>query len=119
MNWRAACSTVPLHAPDLLLVECASTLWHKTRRQVLDPEGAAALYAHLAIAPIAFAASGGFADTAMALALELDHPAYECLYLAMAQALDLQLVTADMGLVRAAGRAPRLAGRAVILADLT
>ena len=108
----------PLHAPDLLLIECANTLGHKVRRQTLDPEGAAALYAHLASAPVAFGASGGLVQAALSIALELEHPAYDCLYLAMAETMSLQVVTADGRFARAVGRVPRLAPRVVALADL-
>jgi predicted nucleic acid-binding protein len=107
-----------LHAPDLLLVECANVLWHQTRRGMLDPAGAAALYRHLAVAPVTWAGSGRLAGEAMALALTLDHPAYDCLYLALALELDLPVVTADRRFLAAASRLPRLAARVVALADL-
>jgi predicted nucleic acid-binding protein len=38
----------------------------------------------------------------MAIAVELDHPAYDAVYLSVAQAAELRLVTADDGRVRRA-----------------
>jgi predicted nucleic acid-binding protein len=42
----------------------------------------------------------GYLALATAIALELDHPAYDAVYLAAAEASDLRLVTADGRLIR-------------------
>ena len=51
--------------------------------------------------------------------LALDHPAYDCIYIALAEAEGLRFVTADASLVRKVGRQPsgRYAGRVLGLAD--
>ena len=42
----------------------------------------------------------GYAARAVAIAAELDHPAYDAIYLAVAEAFGLRLVTADDRLIR-------------------
>lgn len=58
-------------------------------------------------------------ETATRLALNLDHPAYDCLYLALAMERSCVFVTADEGLLRKLRQDRRraLRGRAVSLAD--
>ncbi len=46
-------------------------------------------------------------DVATRMAIELDHPAYDCVYLAMAAAKDCQFVTADEHLLRKLGQSQR------------
>ncbi len=81
-----------LAAPDLILAECANIFWKKVRRRELSlPE---ARFAALMIEgsdlqlremlPIWLAA--------IELAARIDHPAYDCLYLALAQREGLQFV---------------------------
>ncbi len=41
------------------------------------------------------------------MAIELDHPAYDCLYLALAEANDCRFVTADTRLLRKLGQGGR------------
>lgn len=93
-----------LAARDLILAECTNIFWKKVRRRELSlPE---ASFAALMIEgsdlqlremlPIWLAA--------IELAARIDHPAYDCLYLALAQREGLQFVTADESLVRKLGQ---------------
>lgn len=82
-----------LASVDLLFAEVANTLWKTWRRGdfVQMPEGLATL-------PSCFEQITPCAELAVAathLAIELDHPAYDCFYLAMAIANNTTLVTAD------------------------
>jgi hypothetical protein len=53
------------------------------------------------------------------MAVELDYPAYDCLYLALAAERDCRFVTADERFVRklAEGRRRRFRGRVISLAQ--
>jgi len=51
-------------------------------------------------ADITVALTRGHLALATAIAIELDHPAYDAVYLAVAEASDLRLVTADDRLIR-------------------
>ena len=82
-------------APDFLLVEFANTVWKKARRgEIADP------YAYLGEIPeireaIELLPTADLVERAARLALEKDHPLYDCLYLACAEATGSTLITAD------------------------
>ena len=108
-----------LAAPDLLIAECANILWKKVRRNELSEQEAAFAAGLLARADIELVAMRPYLETAVRIALALDHPAYDCIYIALAEAEGLRFVTADASLVRKVGRQPsgRYAGRVLGLAD--
>jgi predicted nucleic acid-binding protein len=60
-----------------------------------------------------------YLGAAVRIAAALDHPACDCIYIALAEAEGLRFVTADMSLLRKVGRqaAERYADRVVGLAD--
>jgi len=89
-----------LVAPDLILPECANILWKKVRRNELtltEARFAARLIEGSDLQlremlPL-------FADS-IELSARLDHPAYDCTYLALALKENVRFVTADESLVR-------------------
>ena len=86
---------VRLHAPELVLAEFANTIWKKARRNEVPDPG---LYlAELATLPdvIDLCPIRHLAERAARIALEIDHPIYDCLYLACAEITDSDLITAD------------------------
>ncbi len=85
-------------APDLLRAELANALATKVRRNEITPEHALAAQA-ASEAALTFLPSMPLAPRALELALELGHPAYDCFYLALAEALECTLVTADSRLL--------------------
>jgi predicted nucleic acid-binding protein len=87
-------------APDLLVAECANILWKKVRRKELRQEEAALAARLLARADIALEPMRALLEPATRLALALDHPAYDCVYLALAEARGCEFVTADGSLSR-------------------
>ena len=97
-------SRIPLEAPDLLLVECANILWKKARLGDLTAAEAKERLERLLRAPVRLAASRDLLTPALELSLELRHPVYDCLYLALAQRRGVPLVTADERLVSALSR---------------
>ena len=90
----------PLFAPDLLLAECANILWKKARRGELS-EAEAIFGARLLLrGGVQLEAMSNLLEPATRLALSLDHPAYDCAYLALSQMLSCAMVTADERLYR-------------------
>ena len=82
-------------SPDLIVAEWSNILWKKVRRGELDREeaslAAASLrYAGLDLVPLTELSAG-----AIQLAIELDHPAYDCFYLELCRARGISMVTAD------------------------
>jgi predicted nucleic acid-binding protein len=108
-----------LAAPDLLIAECANILWKKVRHNELSEQEAVFAAGLLARADIELMAMRPYLEAAVRIAVALDHPAYDCIYIALAEAEGLRFVTADMSLLRKIGRqaSERYADRVVGLAD--
>lgn len=87
-------------APDFLLAEVCNIAWKKVRRNEIDTvqarEFPVALRRLLTLYPTV-----AFVERALGIALALDHPVYDCLYIACAEANDGVVVTADRRLCRA------------------
>ncbi len=87
-------------APDLLTVECANILWKKVQRGELDA-GEARLAANLLErSNIEFFSMRGLLAKATELAINLGHPAYDCMYICLATERSWRFVTADERLIR-------------------
>lgn len=84
-----------LLAPDLLMVECANALWAKQRRGELDDSEVVERVQALRAVPVDLVPQQELLEEAVALALKLEHPVYDCLYLALAVEQDTALITAD------------------------
>jgi predicted nucleic acid-binding protein len=90
----------PLFAPDLLVAECANILWKKIRRNELTEAEAILAARLLQRADIRLEPMQRLLERATRIAAALDHPAYDCMYLATAEMLSCRLITADERLVR-------------------
>jgi predicted nucleic acid-binding protein len=91
-----------LVAPDLLVAECANILWKKVRRKELSQDEAVLATRLLTRADIELAPMRPLLESATKLAISLDHPAYDCIYLALALLRGCEFVTADESLSRKA-----------------
>ncbi len=84
-----------LIAPDLLIPECANILWKKVRRQEISQEEALLAARLLERAEVDLVPMRRLLEPATRLAIVLDHPVYECIYLSLAQSTGCSFVTAD------------------------
>ena len=100
-----------LIAPELLVAECANILWKKAARGELSKEEALFAAKLLQSAEIELLPMRSLFETATSLAIELDHPAYDCIYLALAVENDCPFVTADERFLRKLGEGRREALR--------
>ncbi|HVV95420.1 MAG TPA: type II toxin-antitoxin system VapC family toxin [Hyphomicrobiales bacterium] len=107
----------PLCAPDLVFVEMANVLWRKGRRGEIAPGQHDRALDRVAAMIDLVVPSQGLMQVALAMARELDHPVYDCVYLACAEAQNATLVTADQRFVSRT-RAANLSN-VVLLRDLT
>lgn len=96
-----------LIAPELLAAECANILWKKVQRDELSKDEAFLAARLLQAADIEFLPTRSLLETATRTAIELDHPAYDCLYLALAAERDCRFVTADERFLRKLGEGHR------------
>ena len=87
-------------APDLIMSECANILWKKIRRGEYTSEEAKLAAQILQRAEFEIAPSRMLTEHAVEYSAMLDHPAYDCVYLALAHVRALRFVTADTRLVR-------------------
>lgn len=103
-----------LSAPDLLVAECANVLWKKVGRNELTDEEALLAARLLQASDVELLPTRNLMEAATRFALDRNHPAYDCVYLAAAIANDGVFVTADERLVHEA-RAQRAVRDLVIL----
>ena len=89
-----------LIAPELLVAECANILWKKVQRRELLKDEALLAARLLKVAELELLPMRPLFETATRISIELDHPAYDCVYLALAQASKCRFVTADERFVR-------------------
>ena len=89
-----------LVAPDLLVAECANILWKKAQRGELASEEADLAARLLERADIELTPMRGLMRAATRIAIALSHPAYDCVYLALALVKGARFVAADDSLIR-------------------
>jgi predicted nucleic acid-binding protein len=108
-----------LIAPDLLVAECANIFWKKVQRGELLKEEALFAARLLQGAEIELLSTRSLFETVTRISIEIDHPAYDCLYLALALEKKCQFVTADERLLRKLhqGRQRTLRGSAIALTE--
>lgn len=91
---------VHLYVPDLFFVECGNILWKYTRRfnyPVADARQDALNLTSLAIHSIS---TSNLLNTALELAITYGITVYDASYAALAQQLEIPLITADNPLIR-------------------
>lgn len=90
----AALLSQDLIAPSFFGLECAAVLWKVWRRGEIQERQARTKLSQLLEGGVRLR-EADFAD-ALSLAIELDHPVYDCLYLALARGEGARLATADL-----------------------
>ena len=89
-----------LIAPDLLMSECANILWKKVQRKEIQKNEALLAARLLQSVEIELVPTRSLLEATTQLAIELAHPAYDCMYLALAMERGCRFVTADDRLFR-------------------
>ena len=88
-------------APDFLLVELANIFWKKARlREIGDPDTYFQELRRVREA-VALSPSADLIERAAQIAAQIDHPVYDCLYIACTEATGSTLITADRRLTDA------------------
>lgn len=84
-----------IFVPTLFHSEVANALWKKARRNEIRLEE---IIAHLAEVPLLVTTldETEAMPRALAMAADLEHPVYDCVYLALAEARDDFVLTADL-----------------------
>lgn len=95
-----------LQAPRLLASEIGNMLWRKAVNGSIDDHEAARLAAALLDMPLRWMDDERTCVEAVRIAVELGHPACDCMYLALASLIGTQVVTADKRFVSAVASTP-------------
>ena len=84
-----------LYAPRLLASEVGNALWKKARRGVIERDLAGVLASAVPEIAVQWADDESISPDAVRLAIALDRPVYDCVYLALAHRVNGTLITAD------------------------
>lgn len=95
-----------LQAPRLLVSEIGNMLWRMAVNGSIDEYEAARLAAALLDVPVQWRDDERTCVEAVRIAVELGHPAFDCMYLALASLIGSQVVTADKRFVSAVASTP-------------
>jgi predicted nucleic acid-binding protein len=94
-----------LLVPNLWLAEAANAVWRRARLGDITAEEAVGYFSELANAPVMSVTMEPHLERALALAMEIGHPIYDCVYLALALHHETYVVTADRRFAAAASLA--------------
>ena len=96
----------PLMAPDLIVAEVCNVAWKRLRSGEITEAHATRAMAQIGRMVDVLSPLADLAPRAIEIARALDHPAYDCFYLALAEREHTYLVTADDGLIRRVASTP-------------
>lgn len=82
-------------APTFIVCEVANVAWKKVRRGEIDEEDGDLMIARCIDGSLSLLPEDKLALSAWRIARELDHPVYDCFYLACAEAVGSSVITAD------------------------
>ena len=89
----------PLHAPHFLMIETVNACWKNWRKQLIDSSIVLEASSKLTGLIDVWHRDETLMEDAARLAIELQHPIFDCLYLALAKQINLPVVTADQRLL--------------------
>jgi predicted nucleic acid-binding protein len=121
-NTKEAFALVGSHhvsVPAFVFLEIANALWTRAHRRMSDPNDAFGLLDDLKRFNLDVQPTELFLTRAFALALELDHPVYDCIYLALAENHGIPLVTADQRFLSTVKRAKWLTPKVMRLSEMS
>lgn len=90
-----------LLGPTLIHAEVGNALWKRVRKGELADDGELSIRLADLARYIRTVEDAPLVPRALELAVELAHPVYDCLYLALAEAAEDRLLTADRRMLRA------------------
>lgn len=93
-----------LIAPDLLIVEVCHAAWRSARLGRIGHDQVSEIANALPRFFDTLVGAASLASRAVAIAAQLDHSVYDCLYVALAEVRHSRLVTADRRLLAKLGR---------------
>ena len=104
-----------LHAPGLMASEIANALWRKARLGEIERGDAGIMLASVPEMPVRWGDDEIVCGDAVRLALALDRPVSDCVYLALAHRIGATVVTADLRFANALASTEH--GEAIVTLD--
>ena len=104
-----------LFAPRLMASEVGNVLWRKARMGEIGRSQAGALADAVSEMAVHWTGDEAVCPDAVRLSLALDHPVYDCVYLALAHRIGATVVTADARFANALAETEH--GGAVVMLD--
>lgn len=104
--------------PDLVYAEVGNAVWTRVHDGRLTERAAVELLEEFTLAALQVHSSRPHIVRAIAIAAAIDHPVYDCIFLALAESLDVPLVTEDKRFLKALSRRPLQTTRVKRLADV-
>lgn len=92
-------------APDIVIPEICNVVWKKVKNHEISAEQGQAIVTNVPMILDHIVPSSELAQRAFDLAVQFNHPAYDCLYLALAERESIRLITDDAKLVAVAKKA--------------
>jgi predicted nucleic acid-binding protein len=92
-------------APDIVIPEICNVVWKKVKNQEITAEQGQAIVTNVPMILDHIVPSSELAQRAFDLAVQSNHPVYDCLYLALAERESITLITDDAKLVAVAKKA--------------
>ncbi|MHB1340560.1 MAG: type II toxin-antitoxin system VapC family toxin [Coriobacteriia bacterium] len=108
---RVMRAATEIACPELVYAECANAVWKRSHRGLVAGDEASEALATLLAYPLRPLPLADLTADALHIALEFDHPIYDCYYVAAAIQTGFTLVTADRvlaGLAREVGLGDRV-----------
>ena len=85
--------------PDIFIPEICNVVWKKFKNQEVTAEQGQAIVTNVPAVIDHIVPTAELAQRAFALAVQFNHPVYDCLYLALAERESITLITDDAKLV--------------------
>jgi predicted nucleic acid-binding protein len=104
--------------PELVYAEIGNAMWGYMRRTGIGLADAEALLDLLDEAPLSVSPIRPYLRRALSIAATLQHPIYDCVYLALAEGLGVELVTADQRFLSALRHVPLASAPVKTLAEV-
>ena len=92
-------------APDIVIPDICNVVWKKVKNQEVTSVQGQAIVTNVSMIFDHIVPSSELAQRAFGLAVQFNHPVYDCLYLALAERESITLVTDDAKLVSVAKKA--------------
>lgn len=87
-------------APDIVIPEVMNAAWKLMRQGIVPPDQFEDIASALPKVFVELVPAASLVARAAAICRRLDHPIYDCFYVALAEARDCELITADRRLLQ-------------------